>query len=116
MLLNERTELRGDVTVLRFSGKITIGRGDITLRDAVDAALKAGAMKLLLDLTDVSYIDSAGMGEIVAAYVRVLKDQKKPYKVLIRASSRVADLFDLQQADTWLSLYSDESAALASFK
>lgn len=115
-MLKVRTELVGDVTVIRFSGKITIYKGDEILRDAVDDALKVGSKKLLLDLTNVSYIDSAGMGQLVAAYKRVFVDSKIPFKLLTRTSGRATDLLTLTRASDWLSIYTKEADALASFK
>ncbi len=59
------------ITILQPKGKITIGSGDIALRDSVIEALESGARDLLINLTDVSTIDSSGIGELVAAYTTV---------------------------------------------
>ena len=115
-MLKARMESIDDVTVVRLSGKITIGKGDEILRDAVDGALKAGAKKLLLDLTDVTYIDSAGMGELVAAYKRAFVDRKISYKLLTRTTGRTTDLLNLTQVGEWFPIFTDENAAIASFE
>lgn len=115
-MIRVKAEVLGDVTVLRVSGKITIHKGDEVLRAAVDTALKAGATKLLLDLTDVSYIDSAGMGELIFAYKRVFVDRKIPYKLLTCTTGRATDLLKLTRAGDSFPIYTDESTAIASFK
>ena len=56
------------ITVLDLSGRITLGEGSVTLRDAVRGALAKGSKNILLNLGDVSYIDSSGIGELVSAY------------------------------------------------
>ncbi|HSO74124.1 MAG TPA: STAS domain-containing protein, partial [Blastocatellia bacterium] len=58
----------GDVTILDLSGKITIGEGSVQLREAVKRMLDEGKKKLLLNLGDVSYVDSSGIGELVSSY------------------------------------------------
>ena len=68
MKVNIRTN--GDVTVVDLNGKITIGEGDVILRDSLDKILKEDAKKILLNLSRVSYMDSAGIGELVACYKR----------------------------------------------
>lgn len=115
-MLKVRTGALEDVTVLRCSGKINILAGDEILREAVDAALKDGAKKLLLDLTGVTYIDSAGMGELISAYKRVFVDSKIPFKIISRTTGRAKDLLTLTRASDWLPIYTDEATAIASFK
>ena len=58
----------GDVTVMDVSGRITLGEGSSALRDALHSAVEAGNRKILLNLGEVNYIDSSGIGELVAAY------------------------------------------------
>ena len=58
-----------NVTVLALKGKVTIGAGDVALRDAIDQAVKSGQKQLLVDLGGVSKMDSSGLGELVAAHV-----------------------------------------------
>jgi len=71
MQIDERTV--GDVVVIRVKGEITLGKGDEMLRDKVNSLLNQGQRKLELDLAEVSYIDSAGLGEIVRAYTTVTR-------------------------------------------
>ena len=69
MKINARE--RDGVTILEPKGKITIGVGDVALREAVHEAVDAGATKILVNLKDVSTIDSSGIGELVAAFTTV---------------------------------------------
>lgn len=62
---------REGVTILEPAGKITIGRGDIELRDSVDEAMEAGSNQLVMDFKRVTRMDSSGMAELVAAYKRI---------------------------------------------
>ena len=63
----------GKVTIFDLNGKITIGKGDLILREAIDNALKEGKSRILLNLEKVSYMDSAGIGELVACFKRVVE-------------------------------------------
>ena len=62
----------GDITILDLSGKITIGEGSVQLREAVRNLLDSGRKKILLNLGDVSYVDSSGIGELVSSYSTAL--------------------------------------------
>ena len=83
--LNIKDRQAGDVTILDLSGKITIGEGSVQLREAVRRLLDEGKKKILLNLGDVSYVDSSGIGELVSSYtttnhnsgqLKLLKDRK----------------------------------------
>ena len=74
-----------DVTILDLHGKILIGEGDEALRDAVNKAVEGGKTKLLLNLADVPYVDSAGLGEIVRCYTTV---SRKGGKLKLTAKNR----------------------------
>ena len=66
LTINQRTV--GDITILDLSGKITIGAGNVQLRDAVRKLIENGNKKILLNLGDVSYVDSSGIGELVSSF------------------------------------------------
>jgi anti-sigma B factor antagonist len=66
--LNIKDRQAGDVTILDLSGKITIGEGSVQLREAVRRLLDEGKKKILLNLGDVPYVDSSGIGELVSSY------------------------------------------------
>lgn len=103
----------GDVTILEPKGKITIGAGDVALREAIDAATRGGSSKLLLDLHGVSKMDSSGLGELVAAHntvtgeggtIRLMKLPSKLYNVL--GITQIVSVFDV---------FDDEGEAISSF-
>src|SRR5262245_35546760 len=82
--------LVGDVTILDVQGKIMIGEGDDALRDAVTRLAEAGKSKILLNLAEVPYVDSAGLGEIVRCYTTVSKKGGK--LKLINLTKKIQDL------------------------
>ncbi len=104
----------GDVTVLDLSGKITIGEGSVQLRDAVKGLLESGKNKILLNLGDVSYVDSSGIGELVSSYTTVNKagGQLK----LLNLTKKIQDLLAITKLLTVFEIHEDEGAALASYK
>ncbi len=101
------------VTILDFKGKLTIGAGDIELRDAVVEALAAGSLNILLNLKRVSAIDSSGVGEIVASY-RSLADRGGKLK-LENLSPKVMDVLMLTELIKVLETFEDEQEAVESF-
>jgi anti-sigma B factor antagonist len=104
----------GNVTVVDFSGKITLGEGSALLRKTVRSLLDEQRMKLLIDLGDVDYIDSAGIGELVTAFTTV-KGRGGELK-LLNLTKKVKDLLQITKLYTVFDVYSDESQALGSFK
>lgn len=98
------------VTILAPSGKITIGKGDIALREAVGEALDAGAANILIDLKDVSTIDSSGIGELVSGYTTVTNRGKK--LALFNLPSKVSDLLQITQLVTVFDIYENEDEAV----
>ena len=103
----------GKVTVVDLSGKITIGEGDIKLRQAVNALLDEGRKNVVLNLGGVSYMDSAGIGELVACFKRVV--EKRGILKLVNPEGRVQDLLALTKLDEYFETFQSESEALASF-
>lgn len=103
----------GDVTILDISGKITIGVGDVQVRDAVHMALGSGARNLVLNLKNVTTIDSAGVGELVSAYTTVTNRGGK--LKLVNLPSKVNDILQITQLITVFEVYDSEPEALASF-
>lgn len=104
----------GDVTVLDLSGKITIGEGSVQLREKVRQLLDSGNSKILLNLGDVSYVDSSGIGELVSSYTTVNKSggQLK----LLNLTKKIQDLLAITKLLTVFEISESESDALASFK
>lgn len=103
----------GPVAVLDLNGKITIGEGDVVLRAKVVEILEAGNKSILLNLEKVSYMDSAGIGELVACYKRT-KEKGGSVK-LLRPTGKVSDLLALTKLEEVFETYTDEKEALVSF-
>ena len=104
---------RDGVTILDLKGKITIGMGDIALRNAVQDALNSGAHAILVNLADVSTIDSSGVGELVSAYTTVLNRGAK--LKLVNLPPKVNDILSITQLITVFEVYDDEATAVRSF-
>jgi len=102
------------VTVLELSGRITLGEGSVQLRDAIRDLIGKGQRNILLDLGDVSYIDSSGLGEMVRAYTTA-KNQGAKLK-LLKLTKKVHDLLQLTKLYTVFDIYDDEASAIASYK
>ena len=113
MSLNLTRRQVGDVVVLDAAGKITLGEGSIVLRNSIKDLTAAGNRKLLLNLGEVSYIDSSGIGELVAAYTSVLSldGQMK----LLKLTKRVKDLLQITKLYTIFEVHDDEADAVRSF-
>ena len=101
------------VTVVDLSGKITLGEGGTTLRDEVRKLLAKGQKKIVLNLGEVNYIDSSGLGELVSAYTAV-KNAGGELK-LLSLTSKVRDLLVITKLVTVFDVKDDEAAAVASF-
>ena len=102
------------VTVLDLSGRITLGEGSVQLRDAVRDLISKGAKNILLNLGDVNYIDSSGLGELVSAFTTA-KNQGGEIK-LLNLTKKVHDLLQLTKLYTVFDIKDDEASAIASFK
>ena len=99
------------VTILDVQGKITIGVGDIALREAVHDALEATRGNILLNLQAVTTIDSSGIGELVSAYTTVTNKGRK--LALMNLPDKVSDLLQITQLVTVFDIYDDEDEAIA---
>jgi anti-sigma B factor antagonist len=104
----------GDVTIVDFSGKITLGEGSAMLRNTVRELINSGNKKILLSLYDVDYIDSSGIGELVSAYTTV-KNASGELK-LLHLTKRVHDILQITRLFTVFDVQSDENNAIRSFK
>ena len=102
------------VTVLELSGRITLGEGSVQLRDAIRDLISKGQRNILLDLGEVNYIDSSGLGEMVSAYTTA-KNQGAELK-LLKLTKKVHDLLQLTKLYTVFDIYDDEASAIASYK
>jgi anti-sigma B factor antagonist len=104
---------REGVTILDLEGKITIGSGDLELRNAVQKAVADGAKKILINLGKVSTIDSSGVGELVSSYTTV-KNRGAQLK-LVNLPAKVQDVLTVTQLITVFDTYETEDEAIRSF-
>ena len=112
MQIRERTV--GDVTIVDVAGKVTLGEGgDTMLKDKLRSLVHQGRRKLLLNLADVSYLDSAGLGAIVQSYTTVT-NQGGSLK-LLNLTKRIKDLLAITKLITVFDTYDNEGEAVNSF-
>ena len=103
-----------DVVILDLSGRITIGEGTLILRDRIQKLLKGGDRKFLLNLADVDYIDSSGLGELVSSFTTV-RNQEGQLK-LLNLTRRVQDLLQITKLLTVFEAFNSEAEALKTMK
>jgi anti-sigma B factor antagonist len=103
----------GSVTILDLKGKLTLGDGDELLRTKVNALVQAGERRIVLNLGEVPYIDSAGLGEVVRTYTTV-KKQDGMLK-LLNLTKRIQDLLMITKLLTVFDTYDNEPDAVRSF-
>ena len=108
-----KTREVGGATIVDLSGKITLGEGGVTLRDEVRKLLAEGKKKIVLNLAEVNYIDSSGLGELVSAYTAV-KNAGGELK-LLNLTSKVRDLLVITKLVTVFDVKDDEATAVSSF-
>jgi anti-sigma B factor antagonist len=101
------------VTVVDVSGRITLGEGCVQLRELIREQLGKGNKNILLNLADVTYIDSSGIGELVSAYTGVSK-QGGALK-LLHLTKKVHDLLQITKLYTVFDVHDDEAKAVGSF-
>jgi anti-sigma B factor antagonist len=103
----------GDVTVLDAAGRITLGEGSSAFRDTIKDLTSKGNKKIVLNLAEVSYIDSSGIGELVSGFTTVANSGGS--LKLLNLTKRIQDLLQITKLYTVFEVYDDEAAALASF-
>ncbi len=113
MSVKMTTRQVGDVTVIDAAGRITLGEGASAFRDTVRGLAAKGDKKILLNLSEVSYIDSSGIGEMVSGFTTVTNHggQLK----LLGLSKRVKDLLQITKLYTVFEVFDDEASAVRSF-
>ncbi len=104
----------GDVAVITFIGRITLGQGTERLRQAIREVMDRGRIKVLLNFDEVLYMDSTGLGELVAARRRVMDAGGQLKLMKLRQVSR--NLMQITQLYTVFEIFIDEASALASFR
>ena len=111
MQIDERAT--GDVKILDMKGRVTLGEGDELLKDKINSLLNQGHRKIILNLADVPYIDSAGLGEIVRTYTTVSR-QGGSLK-LLNLTKRITDLLSITKLLTVFETFESEDDAVRSF-
>jgi anti-sigma B factor antagonist len=104
---------RDGVTILDPKGKITIGTGDVALRNAVQEVMASGATNILINLQDVTTIDSSGIGELVSAYATATNRGAK--LKLSNLPAKVTDILQITQLITVFEVFDHEDEAVRSF-
>jgi len=102
------------VNVVDINGKITLGEGNVILRDTIRNLLARGEKKILLNLGDVTYIDSSGIGELVSSFTTTT-NQGGQLK-LLNLTKKVQDLLQITKLLTVFEVFTNEAEALQSFK
>ncbi|MGA3077360.1 MAG: STAS domain-containing protein [Bryobacteraceae bacterium] len=113
MSIKLSTRQVGDVSVVDVAGRITLGEGSSALRDLLREMVGKNQKKILLNLGDVSYIDSSGIGELVSGFTTVT-NQGGQLK-LLNLTKRVKDLLQITKLYTVFDVHDDEAAAVRSF-
>ncbi|MEO8658012.1 MAG: STAS domain-containing protein [Bryobacteraceae bacterium] len=103
----------GDVTVIDAAGRITLGEGSSVFRDSIRDLSAAGNKKILLNLGEVTYIDSSGIGELVSAFTTVTNHGGS--LKLLNLTKRVQDLLQITKLFTVFEVHDDEATAIRSF-
>ena len=114
MNLKINTRQVDGVNIMDCSGRITLGEGSVVLRDQIKDLLTKGQKKILLNLGDVNYIDSSGIGELVSAYTTV-RNQGGELK-LLNLTKKVHDLLQITKLYTVFDVKDDEAAAIRAFR
>ncbi len=104
----------GDVTILDMNGSVRMGEGAIALRNSIRGLVDRGKKKILLNLRGVKNIDSSGIGELIANYTTISRDQGQ--LKLLNLTDKIRDLLVITKLLTVFDAYDDEAEALNSFK
>jgi anti-sigma B factor antagonist len=113
MALTAKTRQVGNVTIVDLNGKVTLGDSTGILRDELRSLLAQGKKNILLNMKDVGYVDSAGLGELVGAYTTAT-NQGGAVK-LLHLQGKMRDLMQITKLHTIFPIFEDEHAAVASF-
>jgi anti-sigma B factor antagonist len=101
------------VSVVDMNGRITLGEGSVVLRDTIRDLIGKGQKKILLNLGDVTYIDSSGIGELVSAFTAVRREGGE--LKLLNLTKKVHDLLQITKLYTVFDIKDDEAAAIKAF-
>jgi anti-anti-sigma factor len=105
-------EYRGDICVLRLQGRFATGQDSLYLHTKAEELKAAGSVKILVDFSDVDYVDSTGIGFLIGIYTSVTKSPNGRF-ALVNANRRVRDVLELTRLAQVIQMYPSEAAALA---
>lgn len=111
--MNVREMQRDHVSILELEGKITIGEGDVILRQSIEKLLHEGKKSILLNMGRITYMDSSGIGELLSCFKDVA--QSGGHLKLLNISTRIKDLLQITQLLSVFEYFDDQDKALASF-
>lgn len=103
----------GGVSILDLSGKIVLGEGDVQVKERIKDLLGDGQRRILLNLAEVNYIDSAGLGTLIGSYTTAKRDGGS--LKLVNLTKRIKDLLAITKLITVFETFDNEAEALASF-
>ena len=112
LYIHERRE--GDVAILDLKGRIRINGGTLALHRSIRCLVEEGKTKILLNLADVTHVDSTGLGELISSYI-TLSNKGGEIK-LVHLTERLRDIMTITKLLTVFDVYDNESDALASFE
>ncbi len=112
MKIIQRT--KDNVAILDMEGRITIGEGDVAMREAIMGLLEMGQSNILLNMARVSYMDSSGVGELLSCLTKV-RERNGDFK-LLKISTKIKNLLHIAQILTVFEYFNDEEEAIASFQ
>ena len=113
MTMKSNTRQVDGITIVDLSGRITLGEGSVVLRDLVRDLLGKGSKQILLNLGDVTYIDSSGIGELVSAFTAVRREGGE--LKLLNLTKKVHDLLQITKLYTVFDIKDDEATAIKAF-
>jgi anti-sigma B factor antagonist len=113
MSFSAKTRKVGDVIIVDMNGDLTIGEPTLLLRETIRRFVADGNLKFILNLANLSYIDSAGLGELITAYTTV-RNRQGDVK-LLKVTGKMQGLLQTTKLVTVFDTYNDEQKALASF-
>ena len=112
--LDVRERHVGDVTILDLSGRVTFGEGNLVLREAIRRLMQEGHKKILLNFGQVDYVDSSGLGEVIANYTTISKEGG--HLKLLNLTDRLQGLLVITKLLTVFESFDSEDKAVKSFK
>jgi anti-sigma B factor antagonist len=114
MSLKISTREADGVKIIDLAGRLTLGDTSVSIRDEVRTEIDGGSLKMLLNLGEVAYIDSAGLGELISAYTSVTN--RGGELKLLNLTKRVHDLMQITKLYTVFDVFDNENEAIASFR